>query len=80
MVKNKKEIKIVRESAANYRFLDPGLIDSSKENVDTANNTSSNTEKEVLKTRSIDLKNSKIRHKNRIAGGQNKQSHSSVYE
>lgn len=80
MVKNKKEIKIVRESATNYTFLDPGLIDIGKESVDTEIKISSNTEKEVLKTRSIDLKKSKIRHKNRIVGGQNKQGHSSVYE
>lgn len=81
MVKNKKEIKIVRESDANYTFLNPGSIDNEKErDADTVNKTSSSTEKEVLKTRSIDLKKSKIRHKNRIAGGQNKQGHSSVYE
>ena len=80
MVKNKKEIKIVRESATNYTFLDPGFIDSGKESVDTENKTLLNTEKEVLKTRSIDLKKTKIRNKNRLAGGQNKQSHSSVYE
>lgn len=79
MIKNKKEIKIVRESARNYTFLDPGL-DSKKENIDTANKIASSIGKEILITRSIDLKKTKIRHKNRIAGGQNKQGNSSVYE
>jgi hypothetical protein len=81
LVKNKKEIKIVHESAANYTFLNPGSMDIRKEgNTDTANKTTSNTEKDILKARSIDLRKSKIRHKNRIVGGQNKQGHSSVYE
>lgn len=81
MVKNKKEIKKVPEPAADYTFLDPGYSDNEKEwNADTANKTTSGTEKDILKARSIDLKKLKIRHKNRIVGGQNKQGHSSVYE
>jgi hypothetical protein len=47
---------------------------------DITNKTVSNIERDVLKTRSIDSKKSKIRYKNRIAGGQIQQSHSSVYE
>ena len=49
-------------------------------NDDTANKPKSSTEKDLLKARSINLKKSKIRHKDRIVGGQNKQGHSSVYE
>lgn len=81
MVKNKQEIKIVRESNANYTFLDPDSKDNRKqENTETSNKSIARTEKEILKVRSLDVKKSKIRHKNRIVGGQNKQGHSSVYE
>ena len=37
-------------------------------------------DKDIIKSRSIDSKKSKIRYKNRIVGGQNQQGHSSVYE
>jgi hypothetical protein len=81
MVKKKKEIKIVRESVINYTFIDTEPIvighDSKDDNV---NKASSNIEKDIIKTRSIDSKKSKVRRKNRIAGGQIQQSHSSVYE
>jgi hypothetical protein len=79
--KKKKEIKIVRESEINYTFIDTGLNDSKAESEDDSTiKTMSNIEKDVLKTRSIDSKKSKIRYKNRIVGGQNQQGHSSVYE
>ena len=39
----------------------------------------SNIEKDI-KPRTIDSKKTKIRYKNRIAGGQNQHGHSSVYE
>ena len=41
--------------------------------------TNSSIEKDIIKSRSIDSKKSKIRYKNRIVG-QNQQGHSSVYE
>ena len=79
MVKKKKEIKIVRESEVNYTFLDTGLIDIERESGDV-DKTNSSIEKDIIKSRSIDSKKSKIRYKNRIVGGQNQQGHSSVYE
>ncbi len=79
MVKKKKEIKIVRETEVNYTFLDTGLIDIERESGDV-DKTNSSIEKDIIKSRSIDSKKSKIRYKNRIVGGQNQQGHSSVYE
>jgi hypothetical protein len=80
-VKKRKEIKIVNENKLNYTFVDTGFSDTKKElDGNEDNKRSSNTEKELIKTRSIDSKNSKIRNKNRITGGQNLQGHSSVYE
>ena len=79
MVKKKKEIKIVRETEVNYTFLDTGLIDIERESEDV-DKTNSSIEKDIIKSRSIDSKKSKIRYKNRIVGGQNQQGHSSVYE
>ena len=67
MVKNKKQIKIIHESAANYTFSNTGFTNIKKEeNADTANKTTPSTEKEIPRARSIDLRNSKIRQKNRI--------------
>ena len=79
MVKKKKEIKIVRETEVNYTFLDTGLIDIERESEED-DKTNSSIEKDIIKSRSIDSKKSKIRYKNRIVGGQNQQGHSSVYE
>ena len=79
MVKKKKEIKIVRESEINYTFVDTGLTDIERES-ENVDKTNSSIEKDIIKSRSIDSKKSKIRYKNRIAGGQNQQGHSSVYE
>jgi hypothetical protein len=77
----KIKIKIVREDAGNYTFTDNTILDTKREKVnDNLKKTSSIDEKEILKTRSIDSKKSKVRRKNRISGGQIQQSHSSVYE
>jgi hypothetical protein len=78
----KKQIKIVRGIDSNYTFLDT-MSDTSKESNDINANAikdSSNVDKNILKTRSIDSKKRKVRHKNRIMGGLIQQSHSSVYE
>lgn len=80
MVREKKKIKIVRESDMNYTFLDIGIINIKKSEEEDPGKSKSNTEKDIIKTRSIDSKKSKIRHNNRISGGQVRQSHSSVYE
>ena len=79
MVKKKKEIKIVRKSEVNYTFIDIELTDIKRESEDV-DKTNSRSEKDIIKTRSIDSKKAKIRYKNRITGGQNQQGHSSVYE
>ena len=79
MVKKKKEIKIVRESEINYTFIDIGLIDIKRES-EEVDKTNFSINKDIIKTRSIDSKKAKIRHKNRITGGHNQQGHSSVYE
>jgi hypothetical protein len=79
LVKKKKEIKIVRKSEVNYTFIDTELTDIKRESEDV-DKTNSRSEKDIIKTRSIDSKKAKIRYKNRITGGQNQQGHSSVYE
>ena len=79
MVKKKKEIKIVRKSEVNYTFIDIELTDIKRESEDV-DKTNSRSEKDIIKTPSIDSKKAKIRYKNRITGGQNQQGHSSVYE
>lgn len=82
LVKKKKEIKIVREPDHNYTFLYSSLMDNNKKNMEDNNNTItfSKTKEQVFKIRSLDSKKSKIRNRNKIVGGQNKQGHSSVYE
>lgn len=82
MVKRKKEIKIVCEAGHIYTFLNSSSMDNKKNMEDDDNNTItiSKTKEQVFKIRSLDAKKSKIRHRNRIIGGQNKQGHSSVYE
>jgi hypothetical protein len=71
LVKNKKQIKIIHESAVNYTFSNTGFTNIKKEeNADTANKTTPSTEKEIPRARSIDLRNSKIRQKNRIGAEQ----------
>ena len=57
MVKNKKQIKIIHESAVNYTFSNTGFTNIKKEeNADTANKTTPNTEKGIPRSRSIDLR------------------------
>lgn len=80
MVKKKKEIKIVRGSDTNYTFLEIGISDIKKDLDDINEDNTSDVDKDLLKTRLLDSKKSKVRNKNRITGGQIKQSHSSVYE
>jgi len=71
LVKNKKQIKIIHESAVNYTFSNTGFTNIKKEeNADTANKTTPSTEKEIPRARSMDLRNSKIRQKNRIGAEQ----------
>lgn len=71
----------MHESEINYTFIDTGLIDINEEsNDDTVSKNNPRMDKDIIKTRSIDSKKSKIRYKNRIVGGQNQQGHSSVYE
>lgn len=81
LVRKKNEIKIVREGEINYTFLDTDSVNVKRESEDdNVNKSRSNIEKDIIKTRSIDSKKSKVRRKNRIIGGQNQQGHSSVYE
>ncbi|MFZ0405362.1 MAG: hypothetical protein WAL79_06025, partial [Nitrososphaeraceae archaeon] len=81
VVRKKNEIKIVREGEINYTFLDTDSVNVKRESEDdNVNKSRSNIEKDIIKTRSIDSKKSKVRRKNRIIGGQNQQGHSSVYE
>jgi len=80
MIKKKKEIKIIRESEVNYTFIDTALIEKNQEAEANVDKKNSNAEKDIIKTRSIDSKKSKVRYKNRIVGGQNQQGHSSVYD
>jgi hypothetical protein len=69
--KNKKQIKIIHKSAANYTFSNTGSTNFKREeNADTANKTTPSTEKEIPRARSTDLRNSKIRQKNRIGAEQ----------
>ena len=71
MVKDKKRIRIIREGAVNYTFSKTGSTNIVTEgNADTANKTTLRTEKEIPRARSIDLRNSKIRQKNRIGADQ----------
>ena len=79
--KRKKEIKIVKETDVNYTFINTAsysVADELESNIQTK--TISNSEKELIKMRSMDSKKSKARHKSRVVGGHNRQSHSSVYE
>ena len=67
MVKKRKEIKIINESEVNYTFIDAGFTDIKNESDgNDLNKRYSNTEKDIIKSRSIDSKKSKIRYKNRI--------------
>ena len=79
VARKKNEIKIVRD--INYTFLDTDSVNINRDSGDdNVNKSGSNIEKDIIKTRSIDSKKSKVRRKNRITGGHNQQGHSSVYE
>ena len=81
MVRKKNEIKIIREGDINYTFVDTDSVNINRDSGDdNVNKSGSNIEKDIIKTRSIDLKKSKVRRKNRIIGGPNQQGHSSGYE
>ncbi len=78
--KKKNEIKIVKEADTNYTFVDTTVLNLKQEiKADSTTKTNSNTE-DLMKTRSMGSRKFKIRHKSRTIGGQNRQSHSSVYE
>jgi hypothetical protein len=71
LVKDKKRIKIIHDSAVNYTFSNTGSVKTIREeNADNANKTTSSTEKEIPRAHSINLRNSKIRQKNRIGAEQ----------
>ena len=79
--KNGKEIKIVRENYTSYTFLDNGIEDiAAPSDDDKPNKITLNLQKDIVKTRSLNSKKTKIRYKHRITGGQTKQGHTSVYE
>ena len=60
----------MHESEVNYTFVDTGLVDINQEsNEDTVSKNNPSMDKDIIKTRSIDSKKSKIRYKNRIVGG-----------
>jgi hypothetical protein len=66
-VKKRKEIKIINERETNCTFIDAGLTDIKKESDgNDLNKRYSNTEKDTIKSRSVDSMKSKIRYKNRI--------------
>ena len=66
-MKKRKEIKIIDEREANYTFVEAGFTDIKKESDgNDLNKGYSNTEKNMIKSRSVDSMKSKIRYKNRI--------------
>ena len=68
-MKKRKEIKIIDERETNYTFVDAGFTDIKKESDgNDLNKGYSNTEKDMIKSRSVDSMKSKIRYKNRIGG------------
>jgi hypothetical protein len=83
---NHQEIKILDLKKIDYTYTcKDDLFDiksssySDEKNIDSSSR--SNKEKKDVKRKRHDItKNTKIRARGRIAGGQSKQSHSSVYE
>ena len=66
-MKKRKDIKVINEREANYTFVDAGFTDKKKESDgNDLNKGYSNTEKDMIKSRSVDSMKSKIRYKNRI--------------
>ncbi len=79
--KKKNEIKIVKEADTDYTFVETTVLNLKQEiKAQSTTKTNSNTEKDLIKARSMGPRKYKIRHKSRTIGGQNRQSHSSVYE
>lgn len=79
--KRKSETKIVKETDTSYTFIDTTPLDSKQElEPDNSVKTISKSEKDLFRICQIDSRKLKIRHKSRKIGGQNRQSHSSVYE
>ena len=71
----------MKETDVNYTFIDRASYSVRNElESNIQSKTMSNSEKELIKMRSMDSKKSKVRHKSRVVGGHNRQSHSSVYE
>ena len=76
----KKGIRIISRNNSNYTFVETTTNDTNStvnQNKRIRNTTS---QKDILKTRSLDSKKTKIKYKNRITGGQAQQGHSSIYE
>ena len=68
-MKKRKDIKIINEKEANYTFVDAGFTDIKKESDgNDLNKRYSNTEKDMIKSCSVDSMKSKILYKNRIGG------------
>ena len=66
-MKKRKDIKVINEREANYTFVDARFTDIKKESDgNDLNKRYSNTEKDMIKSRSVDSMKSKIRYKNRI--------------
>jgi hypothetical protein len=84
--RNEKVVKIIDPKKIDYTFTDkddPFNVKSSsytdEKNIDPSDKTKTDR-KDIDRIRFDLSKNTKIRTKGRIAGGQSKQSHSSVYE
>ena len=90
--KEGNEVKIIgRYKNIDYTFLDNDLLNLKSTTtighnnaVDNSNNVTSKHSKinkeDIPRVHKVDLEMTRSRYKGRIAGGQSKQSHSSVYE
>ena len=59
--KKKNEIKIVKEAGTNYTFVDTTVLNLKHEiKADSTTNTNPNTEKDLIKSRSMGSRKSKI--------------------
>jgi hypothetical protein len=85
MGKNKRRskgggIKILDPRRIDYTYTDNTFNINSLENGKYGDSKKSKTEKDIHNLRYSPTKNTKMRTKGRITGGQSKQGHSSVYE
>jgi hypothetical protein len=85
MGKNKQRskgggIKILDSRRIDYTYTDNTFNINSLENGKYEDSKKSKTEKDIHKLRYSPTKNTKMRTKGRITGGQSKQGHSSIYE